>query len=121
MFPAARITDPITHDQVVPCGIIGPPVPPPGPLTIFIEGLPAAFVTCTVVCTGVISGGLAHPPLPPPPAGPPNIIVKGSLTVFFYMLPAARWVLAPDLGTCGVFLGDAKLTPMRVTFIGDAG
>lgn len=40
-FPAARIGDPITHDQTVPSGIIGPPQPGIHPTDI-IEGLPAA-------------------------------------------------------------------------------
>ena len=41
-FPAARIGDPVTHDQTVPSGIVGPPqlgIPP----TVIIEGLPTAL------------------------------------------------------------------------------
>lgn len=115
MFPAARITDPITHDQLTPCGVIGPPFPAPLPLPpVMIEGLPAAYVGCTVVCTGVISGGLAHPP----PPGPPAVIIIGSPTVFIHGLPAARWSPAPDIGACGVFLGDAKLAATRKVLIG---
>jgi|GEM_PF-4651854 len=120
MFPAARLTDPITHDLLVPCGIIGPPIT--GPCQeppVIIEMFPAAHVLCTVLCTGVISVGLAHPP--PPPGTPPPPIVKGSLTVFIHGLPAARWAPAPDFGACGVFLGDPKLAASRTVFIGDIG
>jgi len=118
MFPAARIGDPITHDQLVPCGVI---VPNPGALpTVFIEGLPAAKVGDKCACTGVISAPpfVAHPPIPPPhPASFPPI-VKGSTTVFINGLPAARWAPAPDLAVCGVFLGDAKLAATRRVLIG---
>lgn len=115
MFPAARVTDPITHDQLVPCGIIGPPFPSPLPLPpVLIEGLPAAYVSCTAVCTGAISGGIAH--IPPP--GPPPPITLGSMTVLIHGLPAARWAPAPDIGACGVFLGDAKLAATRTVLIG---
>jgi uncharacterized Zn-binding protein involved in type VI secretion len=120
MFPAARILDPITHDLTVPCGVIGPPAPAPCPncaaAPVMIEGQPAAHVLCTVVCTGAISGGIAHPP---PPAPPPPPIAKGSATVFIHGQPAARWSPAPDIGGCGVFLGDPKLAAMRTVFIGD--
>lgn len=113
MFPAARIGDPITHDSVVPCGVIGPPVGPPP--TVIIEYLPAATVGCTVVCTGVISGGLAHPP---PPPTPPVLITTGSTSVLINYKPAARWPPSPDMGACGVFLGDPKLVATRTVFIG---
>lgn len=119
MFPAARITDPITHDLLCPSGLIGPAAPAPCPMCasspVLIEGLPAAHVLCTVICTGVISAGLAHPP---PPAPPPPPIVKGSATVFIHGMPAARWAPAPDFGGCGVFLGNPALTPVRTVFIG---
>lgn len=113
MFPAARIGDPITHDCLAPCGVIGPPVIPPTGGPVIIEGLPAAFVSCTVVCSGVIAAGLVHPP---PPA--PLPIVKGSLTVMIYNRPAARWVMSGDLGACTVLLGDPKLVPGRRVLIG---
>ena len=116
MFPAARKGDPITHDCLVPSGVIGPPLSgacPLGPVTI--EGLPAAHVGCTVVCSGAISGGVAHPP---PPPGPPVPIVTGSTTVFIHGLPAARWNPAPDVGGCGVFLGNPPLAAMRTVLIG---
>lgn len=120
MFPAARIGDPITHDQTVPCGVIGPQAPAPCPfcmaMPVMIEMMPAAHVLCTCVCTGVISGGLVHPP----PPGPPPPIVMGSPTVMIHNMPAARW--APtDLGACGVFLGDMKMMAMRTVLIGDVG
>ncbi len=123
MYPAARIGDPITHDQLIPCGVIGPSAPVPCPLCgampVIIEMLPAAHVGCTCICTGVITGGIIHPP-PPPPVPPPPI-VKGSLTVFIHGMPAARWVPSLDIGACAVFLGDAKLLPMRTVLIGDVG
>jgi uncharacterized Zn-binding protein involved in type VI secretion len=83
---------------------------------VIIEGLPAAHVNCTVVCTGAISFGLAHPP---PPLPPP--IIKGSLTVLVHSMPAARWVVSGDLGACTVQLGDPKLIATRTVFIGDLG
>ena len=77
MFPAARIADPITHDMLVPCGIIGPQAPAPcakcASAPVIIEGMPAAHVMCTVACTGVISGGIVHPPPPGPPRPWPHI------------------------------------------------
>jgi hypothetical protein len=114
MFPAARITDPITHDMVSPCGIIAPPLTGPAPNPVLIEMLPAAYVTCTVVCAGTVVVGMIHPPPPTPP--PP--IVKGSTTVLINNLPAARWAPSGDLGLCGVFLGMVALTPTRTTLIG---
>ena len=114
MFPAARIGDPITHDMVVPCGVIGPPT---GPMpTVFIEGMPAAYVSCTCNCTGAIASGAVHPPMPP--TGPPPPIVKGSTTVFICGMPAARWAPSGDMAACGVFLGNPALTATRTTFIG---
>jgi len=114
MFPAARIGDPITHDSVAPCGVIGPPLTPPAG-AVTIEFLPAAYVTCAVVCTGVISGGIAHPP---PPPTPPVPIAKGSATVQINFLPAARWAPAPDVGGCGVFLGMPTLAATRKVLVG---
>lgn len=120
MFPAARKGDPITHDMLVPSGVIGPPITGPCPMPpVMIEGLPAAHVNCTAVCSGATSFGLAHPP-PVPPAPPPPI-VKGSMTVFIHGMPAARWVVSMDVAACGVFLGDPKLIATRTVFIGDVG
>lgn len=113
MFPAARIGDTITHDQTVPCGAIGPPMGGPPP-TVLIEGMPAAFVTCTVACTGAISLGLVHPP----PPGPPPPLTSGSATVLINNMPAVRWFPSPDVGPCGVFLGDPKLAATRTVLIG---
>lgn len=116
MFPAARKGDPITHDLLVPSGIIGPPVAGPCPKgVVLIEGLPAAHLNCTVVCTGAISVGLAHPP---PPAPPPPPIIMGSPTVLIHGMPAARWAPSGDTGACGVFLGDPKLAATRRVLIG---
>jgi uncharacterized Zn-binding protein involved in type VI secretion len=114
MFPAARIGDPITHDQLVPCGVIGPPVGSP-PSTVLVEHLPAATVGCTVICSGVITGGIAHHP---PPPTPPVTITKGSTTVMINYMPAARWVPSMDFAACGVFLGDPKLAAVRTVLIG---
>jgi len=120
MFPAARILDPITHDQVVPCGVIGPPLPG-RPMTVMIEYLPAAVMGDFVTCTGALSAGIAHPPQAgPPPAVPPSVpIVKGSTTVLIGFMPAARWIVDPT--GCGVLLGDVKLMATRTVFIGDIG
>lgn len=118
MFSAARIGDPITHDMLVPSGVIGPQAPAPCPscasAPVIIEGLPAAHVMCTCVCTGAITGGIVHPP----PPGPPPPIVKGSMTVMIHNMPAARWVPSMDMGACGVFLGDSKLAATRKVLIG---
>jgi uncharacterized Zn-binding protein involved in type VI secretion len=118
MFPAARKGDPITHDLLVPSGTIGPPLSGPCPMEpVIIEGLPAAHVNCTVICSGVISGGAVHPP----PPGPPPPIMKGSLTVLIHGMPAARWAPSGDIGACTVQLGDPKLIATRTVFIGDIG
>lgn len=124
MFPAARKGDPISHDQVVPCGVIGPPLagpcpPPMGP--VMIEMLPAAHVGCQVVCSGAISAppGIIHPPIPLPPVGPPNLIVTGSMTVLIHGMPAARWMPSGDMtAPCGVFFGLAAMAASRTTLIG---
>ena len=117
MFPAARKGDPLTHDMLVPAGLIGPPATGPCPSgPVIIEGLPAAHVGCIAICTGATSAGPIHPPLPTPPFGTP--IVKGSMTVLIHNMPAARWTPAPDMAGCGVFLGDPKLIATRKTLIG---
>ncbi len=116
-FPAARIGDPVTHDQTVPSGIIGPPQPGIPP-SVIIEGLPAATLGDFVTCTGVTSAGLIHPPQAgPPPSVPPSVpIIMGSLTVLIGGKPAARWIV--DTAACGTFLGDSKLLATRRVFIG---
>lgn len=118
MFPAARKGDPLTHDLLVPSGVIGPPAtgPCPAPLNpVTIEMLPAAHVVCTVACTGAVSGAVAHPP---PPVPPP--IITGSMSVLIHNMPAARWVPSGDTGACGTFLGDPKLAATRTVLIGGA-
>ncbi|MEO1615994.1 MAG: hypothetical protein AAFV88_09110 [Planctomycetota bacterium] len=121
MFPAARIGDPITHDLLAPSGVIGPQAPSPCPKCatspVLIEGMPAAHVGCTCVCTGVISAGLVHPP----PPGPPPPIAIGSFTVLIHGMPAARWAPSGDIGGCGVFLGMPPMAAMRRVFIGNVG
>jgi hypothetical protein len=102
MFPAARIGDPITHDQTVPSGMIGPPMPGRLP-TVIIEGLLAAVVGDFVTCTGVISVGIVHPPQAgPPPSTPPPFQLSRAV----------------DTAACGVFLGDSKLVAIRTVLIG---
>jgi uncharacterized Zn-binding protein involved in type VI secretion len=117
MFAAARIADPLTHDMIVPSGVIAPPItgPAPGGL-VLIEGLPAAYATCSGVCTGAIIVGVVHPP-PVPPAPPPPIVM-GSIGVMINNRPAARWAPSGDIVACGSFLGDLKLLLTRRTFIG---
>ena len=119
-FPAARIGDPCTHDTLVPSGVIGPQLPVPCPnclaMPVMIEGMPAAHVGCTVVCSGVISAGIAHPP-PVPPAPPPPITL-GSLTVLIHGMPAARWVMSGDIALCTAQLGMPPMIPTRTVLIG---
>jgi uncharacterized Zn-binding protein involved in type VI secretion len=120
MFPAARKGDPVSHDMIVPSGVIGPPItgPCPPPFSpVMIEFLPAAHVNCTVVCSGATSSGPIHPP-PVPPAPPPPIVI-GSPTVLIHGQPAARWM--SDLSACGALLGDIKLVATRTVLIGDFG
>lgn len=116
MFPAARIGDPVTHDLQAPSGVIGPPQVPPPKAPVLIEGLPAAFVTCTAVCSGATSMGVAH--APPGAGAPPVPIIIGSPTVFINGKPAARWAPSGDATACGSFLGDPKLVPERTVLIG---
>jgi len=133
MFPAARIGDPITHDQLIPSGTIAAPVVPCLHGTVSIEGLPAAHVGCTTTCSGAISGWVVHPPspppvppiplppgVPPPPPPPAPPIPKGSATVFIHGKPAVRWSPAPEIGACGAFFGDAKVAALRTVFVGDS-
>lgn len=70
---AARVTDMHTCPQVDVKPHVGGPILPPGVLTVFIGGLPAATVGNACVCVG-----------------PPDTIVKGSKTVFINKKPAAR-------------------------------
>ncbi len=119
MFFAARKLDTLTHDMLVPSGIIGPPISGPCPAggPVLIEGLPAAHANCTAVCTGAISAGLVHPP----PPGPPPPVAMGSPTVYVHGMPLSRWVPSGDTGGCGCFLGDPKLMATRRTLVGSFG
>jgi uncharacterized Zn-binding protein involved in type VI secretion len=114
-FPAARLVDPTTHDMLVPSGVIAAPAIPPTAGPVMIDGMPAAYVTCTVVCAGTTSLGPAHPP---PPPGTPVPIVMGSSSVLIHGKLAARWAPSGDIGACGVFLGDPKLMAARTVLIG---
>jgi len=111
MFPAARVGDMLTHDMIVPSGVIFGPPPP-----VVIEGQPAAHVTMECICSGAINQGAVHPPMPP--VGPNPKIVTGSMTVLINNQPAARWVMSMDLTSCGAFLGLPPLIPTRTTLIG---
>jgi uncharacterized Zn-binding protein involved in type VI secretion len=108
MFPAARMTDPVTHDMLVPSGVIMKGQP-----NVLIEFMPAARITDIVVCSGAISAGLAHPP---PPPTPPLIVAKGCPKVLVGGLPLGRWII--DTTACGAFLGDPKMLAMRKVFVG---
>jgi len=111
VFPAARIGDPITHDQVATSGLIGPPQAAPN---VLIEGLPAATVADYVTCSGAATGGPVHQPAVPTP----DPIILGSPTVLIGSRPAARWTPSGDISACGAPLGDAKLSPLRTVMIG---
>lgn len=111
MWPAARVTDVLTHDMVVPAGVI---VGPPPPVTI--EFLPAAHVMMECVCTGAINQGAVHPPMPP--VAPNPKIIRGSTTLLINCMPAARWVMSMDVTTCGAFLGLPPMVPTRTVLIG---
>jgi uncharacterized Zn-binding protein involved in type VI secretion len=73
MPSAARITDMHTCPLVTPPPHVGGPVSGPCVATVLIGGLPAAVVGDLCVC-----------------AGPPDSIIKGSVTVFMGGRPAAR-------------------------------
>ncbi|MBM4032668.1 MAG: hypothetical protein FJ291_12895 [Planctomycetes bacterium] len=111
MFPAARMGDQLTHDLLVPSGLITQGAP-----TVMIEFLPAAYVTCKCACSGAINQGAVHPPAPP--VLPPPDIITGSLTVLICNQPAARWVMSGDMTTCAAQFGLPSLIPIRTTLIG---
>jgi uncharacterized Zn-binding protein involved in type VI secretion len=75
--PAARITDmhvcPMVTPGIPPIPHVGGPIITPGAPTVIIVGLPSATVTSMCVCVG-----------------PPDVVVKGSMTVLLSGLPAAR-------------------------------
>jgi uncharacterized Zn-binding protein involved in type VI secretion len=116
MFPAARIGDPVTHDLTSPAGAIGPPITPPKGKPVIIEGMPAAYVTCTVVCSGATSAGPAHPP--PGAGAPPVPITLGSPTVLINGLPAARWVPSGDFAGCMAQFGTPPMAASRSVLVG---
>ncbi len=76
-MPAARVTDmhvcPMASPATPPVPHVGGPILVPGGPTVLIAALPAATVTSTCVCVG-----------------PPDVIVKGSMTVLICKKPAAR-------------------------------
>lgn len=75
--PAARINDMHVCPQVIPgpspVPHVGGPILPPGDVTVFIGGQPAATLGDMATCTG-----------------PPDSIVAGSGTVLIGGKPAAR-------------------------------
>jgi uncharacterized Zn-binding protein involved in type VI secretion len=76
-MPAARVSDmhvcPMVDSSVPPIPHVGGPILPPGCPTVLISGLPAARATDMAVCVG-----------------PPDTIVKGSVTTLIGNMPAAR-------------------------------
>ena len=74
---AARVGDmhvcPMMTPGLPPIPHVGGPVMPPGSVTVFIGGMPAAKVGDMCLCVG-----------------PPDSIVSGSTTVFICGAPAAR-------------------------------
>lgn len=97
-MPAARVTDMHTCPMVtVLVPHVGGPIIPPCAPTVLIGGLPAARVTDMCIC-----------------AGPPDMIVKGSMSVFIMGQPAAR---IGDLTTHGGVI----VTGQMNVLIGDLG
>jgi uncharacterized Zn-binding protein involved in type VI secretion len=76
-MPAARLTDmhvcPMVTPGVPPIPHVGGPILPACCPTVLIGNLPSARITDMAAC-----------------AGPPDVIVKGSVTVLIGKLPAAR-------------------------------
>lgn len=77
MPPAACVGDmhtcPMVTPGVPPIPHVGGPLLPPGCPTVLLSGRPAAVATGMCVCVG-----------------PPDTIAKGSATVLFGGMPAAR-------------------------------
>jgi len=75
--PAARLTDfhqcPMVTPGVPPIPHVGGPIAGPGAPTVLIGNMPAAKVGDIAICVG-----------------PPDAIVKGSMTVKVMGMPAAR-------------------------------
>lgn len=76
-MPAARVTDmhvcPMVTPGLPPIPHVGGPIIPPCAVNVLTGGLPQARVTDMATCVG-----------------PPDMIVKGSMTVLVNDLPAAR-------------------------------
>jgi uncharacterized Zn-binding protein involved in type VI secretion len=73
-MPAARVGDPhICPAVTVLVPHVGGVIMPPGAVTVIIGGQPAARMTDITMC-----------------AGPPGIVIKGSMTVITMSLPQAR-------------------------------
>lgn len=77
MPPAARITDmhvcPMVTPGLPPVPHVGGPILPPGVPNVLIGGLPAATIGSMCTCVG-----------------PPDSVIKGSVTVLIGGRPAAR-------------------------------
>src|ERR1700682_3124336 len=101
MPPAARITDmhtcPMVTPGVPPVPHVGGPILPARAPTVLIVNLPAARVSDMAVCVG-----------------PPDVIVKGSMTVVIGNMPAAR--MGDQTAHGGVIVA-GEMTVM----IGDSG
>ena len=76
-MPASRLSDmhvcPMVNPGVPPIPHVGGPILPACCPTVLIGNLPAARITDMATCVG-----------------PPDVIVKGSVTVLIGKLPAAR-------------------------------
>ena len=76
-MPLSRITDmhlcPMVTPALPPIPHVGGPILPPGKPTVLAGMMPVATATSMCVCVG-----------------PPDVVVKGSMTVLVGMLPAAR-------------------------------
>lgn len=76
-MPQSRVTDmhvcPMVTPGVPPIPHVGGPILPPCAVTVLVGSLPAARITDMCLCVG-----------------PPDVIVKGSMTVLIMNLCAAR-------------------------------
>jgi len=109
--PAARVSDmhlcPLVTPGLPPIPHVGGPIMPPGVVTVFIGGLPAAVQTNMCICVG-----------------PPDSIIMGSLGVFIGGLSAARILdktihggqISFGLGT--VLIGDLNMAAAAAVFPG---
>jgi uncharacterized Zn-binding protein involved in type VI secretion len=100
--PAARVSDMHTCPMQTPILFgtiphVGGPILPPGVPVVLIGGLPAAVLSNMCICVG-----------------PPDVIIKGSMGVFFGGLPAAR--MGDNTAHGGVIVGG-----FPTVLIGDIG